>query len=115
MSYSQHQLKELVNNPRELIRFVTSPNADTHLLALGAELLGEVPDENITLPAFRQLLKHSHALVREGCMTALSSCYLGRCPPADILDKLRTMKKTDPSPDLKEYAGSLLKDFEAVK
>jgi hypothetical protein len=115
MNYSLNQLKALVQtNPKELVRVVTSPNADTHLLTVGAELLGEVPDERIVLPAFRQLLKHVHALVREGAMTGLASFYSGqeKKPPQDILERLQIMIKNDPSADLKEYANSLLKDFE---
>lgn len=115
MNYSHNQLKVLVqSNPKELVRVVTSPNADTHLLTLGAELLGEIADERIVLPAFRQLLKHVHALVREGAMTGLASFYLEKKPPQDILDRLRLMTKNDPSADLKEYADSLLKDFEVL-
>lgn len=115
MNYSPNQLKSLAqSNPKELARVVTSPNADTHMLTVGAEFLGEVSDERIALPAFRQLLKHVHALVREGAMTGLSSFYLERKPPSDILDRLRTMAKSDPSNNLRDYAQSLLQDFEAL-
>lgn len=115
MNYSQNQLKALVqSNPKELVRVVTSPNADTHMLTLGAELLGEIPDERIVLPAFKQLLKHVHALVREGAMTGLSSFYLGKKPPQEIIEKLRLMAKSDPSSSLKEYAETLLKEFEVI-
>ena len=115
MNYSQNQLKALVqSNPKELVRVVTSPNADKHLLTLGAELLGEISDERMVLPAFRQLLKHVHASVREGAMTGLSAFYLERKPPQDILDRLQLMIKNDPSADLKEYAESLLKNFEVL-
>jgi len=114
MNYSVAQLKKLAqNSPKELAVIITSPNADTHMLALGAELLGsEVRDEQIVLVALRQLLKHVHALVREGAMTGLSDFYLEKRPPSDILDRLKIMSKTDPSPDLKEYALSLLRDFD---
>jgi hypothetical protein len=115
MSYSQNQLKLLAQtNPRELARVITSPNADTHMLTVGAELLGDVPDERIVLPALRQLLKHVHALVREGAMTGLSSFYVERKPPQDILERLRVMSRNDPSPNLKEYAQQLIKDFEVL-
>ena len=115
MNYSPNQLKELVqSNPKELARVITSPNSDTHMLAVGAELLGDVSDERIVLPALRQLLKHVHALVREGAMTGLSSFYLEKKPPQDILERLRVMSKNDPSPDLKEYAQSLIAIFEVL-
>src|SRR5271166_1767849 len=108
MNYSQTQLKTLAQtNPKELARVITSPNADTHMLTIGAELLGEVSDERIALPALRQLLKHVHALVREGAMTGLSSFYLAKKPPQDILERLAIMSKNDPSPNLREYAMSL--------
>ena len=115
MNYSPNQLKSLAqSNPKELARVVTSPNVDTHMLTVGAEFLGEVSDERIVLPAFRQLLKHVHALVREGAMTGLSAFYLEKSPPQDILDKLRVMAKTDPAPNLRDYAQSLLDDFEVL-
>src|ERR1700676_4863064 len=113
MNYSENQLKLLAQtNPKELIRIITSPNADKHMLTVGAELLGEVPDERIVLPALRQLLKHVHALVREGAMNGLANFYEDKRPPQDILERLRVMETNDPSPTLKEYAQSLLKDFE---
>jgi hypothetical protein len=115
MSYSQNQLKTLSqSNPKELARILSSPNADIHTLTFGAELLGEVEDERIVLPTLRQLLKHVNAVVREGAMMGLSAFYLERKPPQDILDKLRAMTKNDPSPSNKEFADTLLKDFEVL-
>ena len=112
MNYSQNQLKQLAqNNPRELARILTSPNADIHTLTFGAELLGETSDERIALPSLRQLLKHINAVVREGAMMGLSSLYMERKPPQDVLEKLRLMAKSDPSPSCKEFADSLLSDF----
>lgn len=112
MNYSQNQLKTLAqSNPKELARIITSPNADTHMLTLGAELLGEATDERIVHPTLRQLLKHVHALVREGAMTGLSGFYLDKKPPQDILDRLRVMAKTDPSPSNKEMASALLGEW----
>jgi hypothetical protein len=113
MSYSENQLKSLAkNNPKELIRILTSPNADTHMLTFGAELLGaEVTDETIVLPALRRLLKHTNAIVREGAMAGVSSFYLGGKPPQDVLDRLQVMLTSDPSPSIREYATSLLEDY----
>ena len=113
MSYSPNQLKSLAkNNPKELARVITSPNADAHMLASGAELLGEQgSDEQIVLPALRQLLKHVNALVREGSLTGLSSFYLEKKPPQDILDRLKKMSVNDPSPDCKDLAISLLENY----
>lgn len=114
MSYSETQLKALAqNNPKELVRIITSPNVDIHMLTFGAELLGsEVADESIVLPALRRLLKHVNAVVREGAMVGVSSFYMDRKPPQDVLDRVRAMSTTDPSPNIKEYAQTLLKDFE---
>lgn len=116
MSYSEIQLKALAqSNPKELVRLLTSPNADTHLLTFGAELLGgEVTDESMVLPTLRQLLKHINAVVREGAMIGFSSFYMEKKPPQDILDKLQSMSTIDPSPTIREYAESILKDFEAL-
>lgn len=115
MSYSQNQLKTLAqNNPKELARILSSPNADIHTLTFGAELLGEVTDERVVLPTLKQLLKHVNAVVREGAMMGLSAFYLERKPPQDVLEKLRIMSKNDPSPSNKEFADTLLKDFEVL-
>src|SRR5260370_42522682 len=105
MSYSETQIKALAqSNPKELIRILTSPNADTHMLTFGAELLGaEVADETIVLPALRRLLKHINAVVREGAMAGVSSFYLDRKPPQDVLERLKIMSTNDPSPTIKEY------------
>jgi hypothetical protein len=115
MSYSQNQLKTMAqSSPKELARILTSPNADVHTLTYGAELLGDIPDERISLPALRILLKHVNAVVREGAMMGLSSLYMERKPPQDIIERLRVMTKTDPSPSNKEFAGTILKDFEVL-
>jgi hypothetical protein len=116
MNYSPNQIKALAqNNPQELVRVITSPNANVHLLASGAETLGEeVKDEEIVLPALRQLLKHVHALVRESAMSGLSAFYMEKKPPQDIIEKLRNMATTDPSPSIKDFAQTLLKDFEVL-
>jgi hypothetical protein len=115
MSYSQNQLKALAqSNPKELARILISPNADTHTLTFGAELLGEVTDERIVLPTLRQLLRHVNAVVREGAMMGLSSFYMERKPPQDVIERLRAMAKGDPSPSNKEFADTILKDFEVL-
>jgi len=115
MSYSQNQLKSLAqDNPKELARILTSPNADIHTLTFGAELLGDVKDERIVLPTLRQLLKHVNAIVREGAMMGISSFYMERKPPQDIMERLRAMAKSDPSPSNKEFADSVLKELEVL-
>jgi hypothetical protein len=115
MSYSENQLKILAqNNPKELARILTSPGINVHALTFGAEFLGEVSDERIVLPTLRILLKHVNAVVREGAMMGLSSFYMERKPPQDIIERLRAMNKADPSPSCKEFAGTLLKDFEVL-
>lgn len=112
MSYSQNQLKAIAqSNPKELARIITSPNADTHMLTFGAELLGEA-DERIALPALRQLLKHVHALVREGAIMGISSLYMNKKPPQDIIERLRTIANNDPSPSLRGDAKALLDEFQ---
>lgn len=114
MSYSENQLNALAKeNPKELVRILTSPNADVRTLTYGAEILGgEVADEELVLPALRMLLKHINAIVREGAMLGVSSFYTEKTPPKDILDKLTAMSKNDPSPTLKEFAKQILEEFE---
>src|SRR5271154_3731967 len=113
MSYSRFQLTALAKtNPKELVRIITSPNSDTHALTFGAEILGEeVKDESLVLPAFRRLLKHVNAVVREGAMVGLSSFYMDSKPPQDVMDRLQIISTDDPSPSCKETAASLLEEF----
>ena len=115
MSYSENQLNaQAKDNPKELVRILTSPNADVRTLTYGAEILGsEVTDEELVLPALRMLLKHVNAIVREGAMLGVSSFYLEKTPHKDILDRLKVMVKNDPSPSLKEFAQQILEEFES--
>jgi hypothetical protein len=114
MSYTDNQLTALAQkNPKELVRILTSPNADVKTLTSGAEILGgEVADEELVLPTFRMLLKHINAIVREGAMIGVSSFYIEKLPPQDILERLKVISTNDPSPTLKEFAKQILKDFE---
>jgi hypothetical protein len=116
MTYSENELKDLAQkNPKELSRILISPNSDVHTLTFGAELLGgEVTDESLVLPPFRMLLKHIHATVREGAMIGVAAFYSEKKPPQDILDRLKTMSKIDPSPVLKEMAKDLIVTYESL-
>lgn len=113
MSYSETQLNALAkDNPKELARVLSSPNADVRILTFGAELLGgEVKDEELVLPVLRRLLKHFNAIVREGAMLGVSAFYIDKKPPQDIIERLRTMFKSDPSPANRDCAGSMLEDY----
>lgn len=117
MNYSDNQLTALARtNPKELARMLTSPNADTRMLTSGAEILGgEVTDETLVLPVLRQLLKHVNAIVREGAVIGASAFYMDKAPPRDIVERIRAMSNADPSPSLREFAKSVLSDFEALK
>jgi len=113
MNYTDNQLTQLSQtNPKELARLLISPNADIRMLTSGAEILGgEVKDEEIVLPVLRMLLKHVNAIVREGACIGISSFFMDAKPPQDVLDRLRVMANSDPSPSLKEYAKTLIEDF----
>jgi predicted O-methyltransferase YrrM len=117
MNYTDNQLTNLAKtNPKELVRLLTSPNADIRLLTSGAEILGgEISDETVVLPVLRMLLKHVNAIVREGAAIGVSSFYIAKKPPQDILDRLKVMANNDPSPTIKEYAKSILEDFENME
>lgn len=115
MTYSDNQLKVLANsNPKELVRILNSSNVDTRTLTFGVEILGgEVTDENLTLPIFRKLMKHINAIVREGSLIGLEAFYSASKPPQDVIDRLRVMANSDPSPTIKDLSKDLLKEFEA--
>lgn len=114
MSLSESQLKQLAKtNPKELARLLSSSTGNTHMLTFGAEILGgEVEDETIVLPVLRQLIKHVNAVVREGAALGISSFYLSKKPPQDILDRLKWMVTNDPSQTLRDTAETMLKDYD---
>jgi hypothetical protein len=111
MNYSENQLRNIAKtNSQEFLRILEV--ADVPTLVFGAEILGdEIADEQLALPVFRRLLKHVHALVRESAMLGLSSFYLDKKPPQDILDKLAMIFANDPSTIIRDCAEELLKDF----
>ena len=113
MSYSENQLNALAkDNPKELARVLSGSNIDVRTLTFGAEVLGaEVKDEEIVLPVLRRLLKHVNAIVREGAMLGISGFYMDKKPPQEVVDRLRVMAKSDPSPANRDTASSLVEDY----
>lgn len=114
MSYTNKQLTQMAQiNPKELVRILTSPNADIRMLTAGAEILGlEVKDELLVAPTLRLLLKHMNALVRESACIGVSAFYVSQHPPQDILDRIKAMSSSDPSTIIRDYSKTLLKDFD---
>lgn len=115
MNYSDNQLQQLAKtNAKELARILTSSHADIRSLTMGAEFLGaECTDEEIVLPVLRKLLKHINAVVREGAALGISSFYMEKVPPQDILDRLAVMASNDPSPAIRDTAKFMLEEFES--
>jgi hypothetical protein len=115
MIYSKNQLTSLAHdNPKELMRILTSPDVDVATLTYGVEIMGgEVSDDELTLPVFRKLLRHVHAVVREGAMMGVSAFFSNKTLPQDLLDRLKVMAHSDPSPSNKAYARDLLDDFQS--
>lgn len=114
MTYSNIQLRTLAQqNPKELIRIITGSNGDTHTIAAGVEILGEeVGNETLVAPVLRQLLKHPHALVREGALNGITAFFSDKPVPRDILERLRLIAKNDPLSTNKEIAADMLSVFE---
>lgn len=114
MSHSNTQLRTLAQqNPKELIRIITSPNGDAQTLALGAEVLGEeITNETIVIPTLKQLLKHPHALVREGALNGVASFFSDKPLAREILERLRFIAKSDPLASNKEIAIEMISTFE---
>ena len=118
MTYSENNLLFLArNNPKELARMLTSSFADTQMLAVGAEILGEqVEDKEIVYPILKQMIKHINATVREGAAAGIAAFYnpqkeMRQEMPQELLSKLKSMSINDPSPNLRDYIKSILEDF----
>src|ERR1035437_6159921 len=103
MNYTENQLKALAkNNPKELVKILTSSSTNVNVLTFGLEILGEeVKDPCLVIPVFKQLLKHINAIVREGTIIGMSAFFTDSKPPQDILDRLKLMSSNDQSPVLK--------------
>lgn len=114
MTYSNTQLRTLAQqNPKELIRIITGSNGEPHIIASGVEILGEeVTNETLVIPVLRQLLKHPHALVREGALNSITAFFSDKLMPRDILERLRIIAKNDPLSTNKEIATDMLSVFE---
>lgn len=110
MSYHDKKLTTLAQtNPKELARILSGPTNDTGMLTFGVEILGEeVKDETIVLPVIRRLLRHINAVVREGAILGAASFYSNNKPPQDIVDRLRVMSNSDPSPSIRSCASDIL-------
>lgn len=119
MNYSLVQLESLLHkDPQALFRILNNPNATVRTLSFGIELLGNETkneDEELVLPLFRKLIKHVNAMVRESAVIGVSSFYIDRLPPVDILDSMKNMMVHDPSNNVREYIETVLKDFERMK
>jgi len=114
MSYSNQQLQDLAQtNPQELIKIINNQYiADIKTVAMAVEILGEeVKDESVVLPIIQKLLKHVHMLIRESAIICISSFYVERPPPQDIVDRLRVILKNDPSHDIRDLVSDILKDL----
>ena len=113
MRYTTEQIRQLAKTkPQELIKLLSGSANDISLLTDIVEILSEeVSDEVIMLPVFRRMLKHVHVLVRESTILGISNFYIDRTPPPDIVNRLETISKSDPSTDLKEFASDILKSF----
>jgi hypothetical protein len=99
-------------NPKMLVNVLKDTATDNITLTYGVEILGnEIKDEDLVLPVLKKLLNHQNVVVREGACIGISAFYVDKVPPDDILNKLKTMSKSDPSPIIKEIAEYTLQDF----
>ncbi len=114
MSYSQDQLRKIAGSDvTKFIKILNNPNCDTYTLTMGAEILGEeISDEEICLPILKKLLKHINATVREGAIIGIMALFFDKRLPEDILERVKDIFKSDPSPALKAYAEDILKDYQ---
>ena len=113
MIYNEAQLVYFAEStPRELVKILSSPNANPKLLAEGIEILAErAKDETIVLPILTKLLSHGHMQAREGSLVAVAAFYTNKTPPEGILARLKAIAAHDPSPELKSYAKEILEGF----
>ena len=113
MIISQDQIRQLAKTqPQEAVKLLSGCANDISTITDIVEILSEeVSDETIMLPLFKRLLKHVHVLVRESTILGISNFYIDKKLPTDILNKLESISKSDPSSDLREFSSDMLKNF----
>jgi hypothetical protein len=113
MIYTDNQLVHLAqNNPKELVRLLNNPHTTTKMLVVGIEILSlEVLDESLVLPILRLFTKHINASVRESACIGIATFYERKTLPTDLVDRLKIMSTTDPSPSIKEITKEILNNL----
>lgn len=116
MNYSEVQLTKLAqDNPAYLSKLLSNPYTKVNVLTFGIEILSsETKDEKLFLEPVKILLKHVNALVRESACIALSSFYIDKVPPQEIVDKLKSLLENDPSINVKNCIEIFLKDISKI-
>ena len=113
MNYSEVQLTKLAQeNPEYLSKILTNPHTNINTLTFGIEILAsELKEDKLLLEPIKLLLKHVNAAVREGACIALTSFYIEKAPPQDIVDKLKWLHEHDPSSIVRDSIEIFLKDI----
>jgi len=113
MSYSIAQLESIANKDiKELINIIENSGSDVSTLELAIDILSNESDnEEEVLPILNRFLKHVHVIVREASMIGVTTFYVDKIPPAEILDRLKDISNSDPSSELRDLAKDILDDY----
>lgn len=116
MNYSEVQLTKLAQeNPEYLSKLLINPYAKTNTLTFGIEILAaESKEEKLILEPIKILLKHVNAIVRESACVAISSFYIDKSPPLEVIDRLKWLLENDPSINVKNCIEIFLKDLDKM-
>lgn len=112
MFYSELQLVKLAqDDPAQLSKILINSSNNINTLTFGIEILAsETEEEKFFLEPAKMLLKHVHAVVREGACLAVASFYTNKSVPSEIIDRLKWLSSHDPSPNVKNSAQIALQD-----
>ena len=111
---NETQIKQLAKNPKDLIQVINNIS-NIKELSTAIEVLGEeVKDEALILPILKRFLKHVHLKIRESALLAVSTFYDNKKLNPDILSRVMTISKSDPSSDIRDYATDILREFDAA-
>jgi hypothetical protein len=116
MKLSENQIRNLCKtNQSEILRVLNS-TSDVATLSLGAEIITEeIQNVSLILSTLNKLLKHNHVIVREGALNGIMNLYSESKPPTEIIDKLKSMSVSDPSPILKDQVTAMLSEFDSIR
>lgn len=96
------------HDPKSLVRLISSNTLEPFLLTFAAEHAGKMQDTRLLFQTLEVLLNHPSAIVREGAIIGLASCY----HESKVRNLLSLLASHDPSPAIRTMTNEILEQHE---